>query len=418
MRAPVVRPEPMERDIVIVGAGPAGVSTALFLAALAPELTDRIEVIDRAEFPREKICAGAIGARAEKLLESIGVAVDVPSAPVDGVSLRFTHGSTTRKVGAIGRVVRRREFDHGLLRIALARGIRVSQGVRVTKLGLEASHVTLETSSGDRRATVVIGADGVSSAVRQAIGVAKGSMTAQAVEVDTHAVPTDPPRDVLHFDLREQGVGYGWVFPTVVDGQALACRGQYQLDWESGDSVDVGLRLEQQLSAAGVEREGLRFKRFAVRGLELHRPMAAPRVLLVGEAAGVDPLLGEGIAQAISSGAIAAKYLIERLAKHSFEFTDWRGHFARSPTGLDILARTSLVSVFRNPTSRRLLEQMALATPESLDVVTAVSAGKAVPGLSALVAGLKASAELAKLPIQEARTLTSAVKTRLRSWLA
>ena len=408
----------MKRDLVIVGAGPAGVSTALFLAAFAPELTERIEIIDRAEFPREKICAGAIGARAEKLLESIGVRVNVPSALVDGVSLRFTNGSTTRKVGAIGRVVRRREFDHGLLAVALARGIRVSQGVRVTKLGVAASGVTLETSSGDRQASVVIGADGVGSSVRQAIGVPKGSMTAQAVEVDTETAPTDPPRDVLHFDLREQGVGYGWVFPTVVDGRALACRGQYQLDWETEGSVDVALRLEQQLSVAGIDRAGLRFKRYAVRGLELHRPMAAARVLLVGEAAGVDPLLGEGIAQAICSGAIAARYLIERLAKNSLGFADWRGHFARSPTGLDILARVSLVSVFRNPTSRRLLEQMALATPESLDVVTAVSAGKAVPGLSALVAGLKASAELAKLPMQEARTLTSAVRTRLRSWLA
>ena len=56
--------------------------------------------------------------------------------------------------------------------------------------------------------------------------------------------------------------------------------------------------------------------------------------------------------------------------------------------------------------------------PDPMLVVTAVSAGKAVPGLSALVAGLKASAELAKLPLQEAHTLTSAVKTRLRSWLA
>ena len=146
--------------------------------------------------------------------------------------------------------------------------------------------------------------------------------------------------------------------------------------------------------------------------------MAAPHVLLIGEAAGVDPLLGEGIAQAISSGEIAARYLIERLAKRSFEFSDWRGYFARSPTGLDILARVSLVSVFRNPFSRRLLEHMTLATPESLDVVLSVSAGKAIPPMSTMVAGLKASAELVKLPLFEARAVTSALKTRLRSWLA
>ena len=54
-------------DLVIVGGGPAGLSTALFVSALAPRIGLRTLVLEKATYPREKICAGAIGDRAEKL---------------------------------------------------------------------------------------------------------------------------------------------------------------------------------------------------------------------------------------------------------------------------------------------------------------------------------------------------------------
>lgn len=375
----------------------------MFLSAITPQLTERIEVLELATLPREKICAGAVAARAEKLLATIGIKLDVPSVPVDGVSLRFRKGSAVRRVGGIGRVVRRKEFDEALRQQALARGIRISHGVKV--LGYSRQTVfgglslRVSTSAGERVARVLIGADGVRSAVRSLMGVPKGTLTAQAIEVDTEPVAADLPRDVLHFDFREPGVGYSWDFPTVVDGQPLVCRGVYQLDWQHEPRIDVGQRLEARLDAAGISRTGLRFKRFAVRGLDLHHAMSAPNVLLVGEAAGVDPLLAEGIAQAVASGALAAEYVAERIADDRLDFADWRGFFARSATGLDTLSRVGLVSVFRHPLARRFLEHMTLATPESLDVVTAISAGKPVPARSAVTAGLKAALELLRMPL-------------------
>ena len=65
-------------EVAIVGGGPAGISAALFLSHAAPELTDRIVVLEKEHYPREKYCAGGVGARADKLLGSIGVPVDVP----------------------------------------------------------------------------------------------------------------------------------------------------------------------------------------------------------------------------------------------------------------------------------------------------------------------------------------------------
>lgn len=366
-------------DLLIVGAGPAGLSTALFLLARDPSLAGRIEVVDRAVFPREKYCAGAIGARADKLLATIGVRVDVPSVRADGLAVRFGRGIASRSVGDIGRVVRRFEFDAALLAIARSHGVRVTEGVKVTGLRRHARGVTVETSAGPREVRAVVGADGVQSVVRRALGVAPGRLRAQVIEVDTPCVATDL-QGILDFDLRDEGLlGYSWDFPTIVDGERLMCRGVYDLGWEDEAAIDVAARLEAHLAERGLSMQGLKLKRYSVRGLELQRPMAEPRVMLVGEAAGVDPLLGEGIAQSLASGALAADYLVVRLAADELDFRDWRRTFARSATGVDLLARTAALQFLRTPARRRVLEALTLRAPEALDVTTSLFAGLPIP---------------------------------------
>lgn len=119
---------PTRAQVVIVGGGPAGISTALFLSHAAPELRERIVVLEKEHYPREKFCAGGVGARADKLLSSIGVTVDVPSVALNGVAFRAMGRTTVVRDGDIGRVVRRIEFDYQLARVAMERGISVLQG--------------------------------------------------------------------------------------------------------------------------------------------------------------------------------------------------------------------------------------------------------------------------------------------------
>lgn len=389
-------------DVLIVGAGPAGLSTALFLLARAPHLADHVTVLDKARFPRDKPCAGALGARADKLLATLGVRVDVPDVPVDGLALTFPAGRVQRSVGAIGRVVRRLDFDAELLRLARARGVRVEEHVHVTALHRDAHGVTLETSAGPRRATTVIGADGVGSVVRRALGFPRGALHAQAVEVDTEPVAEDDAA-LLHFDFRARDlVGYAWDFPTLVGGRRMMTRGVYDLDWADAPRLDVAARLHRHLATRGLSADGARFKRFSVRGLELHRPMSAPRVLLVGEAAGVDPLLGEGIAQGIAYGELAARYLAPRLDAAETDFSDWRGFFLRSATAVDLAVRTAALPFLRHAPLRRAFEDLTLAAPEALDVTTSVFAGLPPPARSALTAWARLSACAATLPAREA----------------
>lgn len=351
-------------EVAIVGGGPAGLSTALFLAHARPDLTDRIVVLEKKEYPREKYCAGAVAARADELLACVGVRVDVPSVTIDGLSVRTRQGSAHNRDARIGRVVRRLEFDHELANRVRAKGVRIEENARATALVAGESGVTLTTPKGELRARAVVGADGVGSFVRRAAGIASDDdLLAQVIELDTEPVASDLPRDLLHFDTEDRRFpGYTWDFPTLVDGREKVCRGIYHLRLDDRP-VDIQAILERRLAAQGLDMNRYKLKRYAERGFEPHRPQSAPRVVLVGEAAGIDGLSGEGIAQSVEYAALAGPYLAEKLAEDDLSFRDWSARVARTKLGFDLRLRHRLLCYYGGR-HQSWFERHLLLTPE------------------------------------------------------
>jgi flavin-dependent dehydrogenase len=346
-------------DLVIVGGGPAGLSTALHVQATAP--ATRLVVLEAETYPREKICAGGVGARALRILEALGIAVDCPHVPIDAMTLRFAHDEVTVRDPDLGIVVRRVEFDHMLAKAAVARGIEVRDGTPVTKIITHHDHVAVTTASGATlRARAVVGADGVSGITRRQAAFPRPELRAQVVELDTPATPHDAPRDTIVFDFSASDLrGYAWDFPTLVAGAPLVCRGAYVIHNLGADSPKT--RITSYLAARGLDVTAYRLKQYAERGLEPHADISKPRVLLVGEAAGIDIATGEGIAQAIEYGALAGPYLARALARDDLGFFDWRATVDRRHLGKQLAIRHACYRVFygaRRPTVERLLSRV------------------------------------------------------------
>lgn len=345
-------------------------------------------MLEKATYPREKFCAGGVGGRADKLLKGIDVVVDVPSVTFHGIAFRSQYGELIGREADIGRVVRRKQFDHELARQAEARGITILQDTSLNDFWRIHAGFELDTSRGRFKARVLVGADGVGSVVRKRLGFVSTRYLAQALELDTEHVEGDLPRDVILFDFTRSDLpGYYWDFPTLVDGKEMMCRGVYLLKRDGEASpVNIQAVLAEELSARGLKLKDYRQKRFAERGFEPHQPISQNRVLLVGEAAGIDPVSGEGIAQAIQYGATAGAYLGERMQDGQLGFEDWPNAVGRAHVGLDLRARTAGVDLFYGP-RRAAIERYVLRYPEFLQVGMRYFGGKPWGTQAALRAG-------------------------------
>nr|WP_319947626.1 geranylgeranyl reductase family protein [uncultured Shimia sp.] len=310
-------------DIIVIGAGPAGSCAAYW----ASQKGLSVALLDKATFPRNKLCGGLFTERSRHTYQDIfGRDFDMSRA-VTRTQIAFWHDNTELAVlNGIPplHLTMRLELDNTLYKNAIAAGVNDFTGRALSEL----SDTTVTFRDGERlTAKIIIGADGVNSVVaRTLFGKAFDTETIGfGLEIEASIDEQNPLEHPLRIDFGSAAWGYGWSFPkqhsTTVGVGGLRA-----------PNPDMKAHFSKYLRDLGLDPDTTRFKGHHLPFGDFRKIPGRRNVLLAGDAAGlVDPITGEGIALAMKSGQLAAQAAVDALAQNAADTALARYQFSLRP---------------------------------------------------------------------------------------
>jgi flavin-dependent dehydrogenase len=305
-------------------------------------------ILEKAVHPRHKLCGGGVTRLGLNVLGNLGFSLPLPihQAQVDDV--RLVYGRRT--VHVRGRpqflVFHRAELDAFLAQRARRLGATIREGEAVTGIFLDDRGARVTTSQDEYLARVVVGADGSKGITRRLVSEPGGrSRVARLLEIVQPAPETAPQfagRYAL-FDftpVREELQGYFWDFPARIGGKASFNRGIYDARCAPArPRARLLPLLGAGLNTLGADPEGAEVEGHPIHQFSPRGKFSKPHLLLVGDAAGADPVFGEGIAPALGYGQVAAAAIEQAFATQEFSFAGYRRQVLASPVGRYLLLR-------------------------------------------------------------------------------
>lgn len=323
-------------DVVIVGAGPAGSSCAIKLAHSGL----RVALLDKATFPRDKTCGDALSvdvinqlpmlsanlaAEFEKMQDKIAsYGVKIFSPDHNHIDIPFIYKGNKSH----GYISTRLSFDNLLFCEAKqTKNVSVFENCTVSGVEVKDNKTFVQTTSGTFEATVIVGADGAHSIVSKYLGDIKVEKThySAGLRVYYENVASFHEENFieLHF-FKDILPGYLWIFPLAGNkanvGIGMLSSAVSQKKVNLKETLTNLLKTHPHLTERFKDAKPLEtIKGYGLPLGSKKRNLSGERFLLTGDAAAlIDPFSGEGIANAIRSGRVAADHLIVCFKQQNF----------------------------------------------------------------------------------------------------
>jgi geranylgeranyl reductase family protein len=332
-----------DADVIVVGAGPAGSTAATYLARAGLDVL----LLEKATFPRDKVCGDGLTPRGVKQLIDLGIDTSTDAGWLHNRGLRVVGGPITIELPwpdlasfpPYGAVRPRLDFDEMLARHAEKAGARLHERTTVTSaitdqrtgrvLGVQGKHGP-DKQPVEYRAPLTLACDGVSARLALSLGMDKRADRPMGVAVRRYYTTPRTHDDFLesHLELWDRTIptrprllpGYGWIFGMgdgtsnvglgILSTSAAYGKTDYRAllrSWLDGTPKEWGFREPNAVGKIGGAALPMSFNR---------TPHYRSGLLLVGDAGGmVNPFNGEGIAYAMQSARLAAECTVQALAR-------------------------------------------------------------------------------------------------------
>jgi geranylgeranyl reductase family protein len=324
-----------DADVIIAGAGPAGAAAACYLARSGASVI----VLDRMNFPRDKVCGDFVGPSALIELDTLGISeldgfartniARRAALYIDGEALISRPFPVIEGMPSYGRVIPRVALDQFIVAAARSAGAQVMEGYSLAGFTAGGDAVAVEVASLNGRFTLrcrqLIGADGANSMVARLMRGSAPPRRDRFIASRAYFTNVEGPDDQLDLYFgRSCFPGYYWLFPTG-NGEANVGLGMALETWPVHNRTPAAMlhRLMREDAALAARLRNARLRGKIV-GWPLmtynHRsPIVSGRVMLIGDAAGlINPLNGEGIQYALLSARWAAETLAPCLRDDDF----------------------------------------------------------------------------------------------------
>ncbi len=291
--------------------------------------------------------------RALPLFQELGI--DLPNAPIpkiemSGIDIRFGSRQLTVVQPNIAHVFDRPTLDAWLVGEARKQGVEIAEEWPVRTVTGRPGDFTLSGPDGKEiRAKCLIGADGVGGIIRKQFVEKTPKGLSHLVQVE---VPIGgDSRELLRFDFTPitDGInGYAWLFPEIdAAGAPVAKIGIY----DRGGRAKIPLReyCIQTAGRWGYAADLKSVKHWSFREYAPKAKYSAPGVLLAGDAAGADPLVAEGIRQAVMWGTLAGEHAATRIGSNDWSLKGYERVVAESELGIELRRNLLFANLLYSP---------------------------------------------------------------------